>query len=421
MGISNTSFQNLFRSLQGKCLHSLNLQYTNIEDSALEVLAWSFCRVSVSATPAGTGKHKSLPMLTSIRLGYCNKITARGIRAIVDKCSQLRELEFLSCDLVSAECFRGSLPWTCTGLERLEFTLHPTILFMETQQQLQGEQGALEHSAFLQIAPGPTLQQGKQRLALGHDDLPSSEHMAEQQEVLQKEAWKENVSEEYILYQSESVQNDYRAMFKQLKRLSCLRSLHIYNSPMLNNGTNSENIVRESMLSPSRTVVDDRTVMPRTQHHLQSAADLEITSGVESRSGSTPLSYGHFETFGSSEETVGESSNSMSIPIPGIFENSASQRPCSLAVCLHPFSIRAGLKALKRLRSLQTLTLYEQSSISFGVSEMRWIGKTFPQLTQLYLRGAIEVPKQALERLKARGSTIRVQVCSLFEDMDINQ
>ncbi|OAQ23720.1 RNI-like protein [Linnemannia elongata AG-77] len=104
-GIANTEFQTLFRSFRNKSLRSLNLQFTNIEDSGLEALAQNM-------------GHR----LTSVSVSYCNRITARGIRALVEpnRCPRLLELEFLSCDFVSADCFRD--PWGCHRLRRLEFT-----------------------------------------------------------------------------------------------------------------------------------------------------------------------------------------------------------------------------------------------------------------------------------------------------------
>ncbi|KAG0314660.1 hypothetical protein BGZ97_009066, partial [Linnemannia gamsii] len=110
---STEKFQTLFQSFRNKSLRSLNLQFTNIEDSGLEALA-----------------HNLGQRLTSISVSYCNRITAKGIRALVEsnRCPRLLELEFLSCDLVSSDCFRNPESfWGCHRLRRLEFTFHPRL------------------------------------------------------------------------------------------------------------------------------------------------------------------------------------------------------------------------------------------------------------------------------------------------------
>ncbi|ORZ07065.1 hypothetical protein BCR41DRAFT_164582 [Lobosporangium transversale] len=127
LGITNSDFQTLFQSFHGKNLRSLDLQFTNIEDSGLETLADALtmrCTHPTLQSIKYTG-------ITCVNVSFCSKITARGINALVKGCPQLLELEFLSCDSVSAECFQNTMPWACAGLKRLEFTVHPRVLFLD--------------------------------------------------------------------------------------------------------------------------------------------------------------------------------------------------------------------------------------------------------------------------------------------------
>ncbi|KAF9184814.1 hypothetical protein BGZ51_003127 [Haplosporangium sp. Z 767] len=406
LGITNTEFQTLFRSFRNKNLGLLNLQFTNIEDSGLETLARTFS----SSTST---------RLTSLKLSYCNRITARGIKAIVESSSQLQEFEFLNCDLVSAECFNSPLPWTCSKLRRLEFTLHPRILFSRPQ--------------------------GDDTAAGAQDDASVQLH------ELQHE-YGHSIEHEQWSCEQESVQSDYHAMFRQLKRLKNLTSLHIYNSPVLNNSTNPGDPYQEGAAgistpdgipSVSSILSGDPSL---AQLNIGSLPVYEEDSGASSGSGSgngsdlelmsrhpyldleNPMEPYESEETGSSSSGSSSSSNRGVLYSPRAQLQSSPQQPSPVFVAstfshsqddrhapvpVHPFSLQMGLKALGRLCNLQTLTFYERSNIPLGQAEVRWISKTFPQLTSLQLRGAIEVADQGLDRLKARRPDLTVQLSYL--------
>ncbi|KAF9123652.1 hypothetical protein BGW39_008809 [Mortierella sp. 14UC] len=488
LGIANTEFQTLFRSFRNKSLRSLNLQFTNIEDSGLEALAHSL-------------GHR----LTSLSVSYCNRITARGIRALVDpdRCPRLLELEFLSCDLVSADCFRTPDTWGCRRLRRLEFTFHPRVAMarMESeraaaeaeekrQQELEQDQGQgqstseepmvdgvgtsdsglvsphaqvqsqqgqaqqqqqhLEHQHFQQQyqqeqqTPTHTNEQGKQALPL--DNRVCFEESQERKEQCRDNQWEE---------EQDSVRNDYYALFRQLKRLTELRYLNIYNSPALNSTLSSDTCQSSDSPSPSEVLTnnvddsdsavplidvipttsplqepwselaeelngssssssDDMTMASRREHRRVS-----IASESEQSSDREMDAENHLSTLHDRQSFVSPS------PVTKLSDPDPSQQAVDTTITatpsvseptsIHPFSLGMGLKALERLSHLESLTFYERSSITLEAAEVRWIGQRFPHLSLLQLRGAIDVPEEARRQLMSRRPDIHVQVCSLFD------
>ncbi|KAF9962225.1 hypothetical protein BGZ72_009303 [Mortierella alpina] len=265
-------------------------------------------------------------------------------------------------------------------------------------------------------------------------------------------------------YEQESVQSDYHAMFKQLKRLKDLCSLHIYNSPALNSSANPGDPYQEGAAAPwmpdGAFFIGGPTVDTSVD---QSSEALEDESLAVSSSPSSPSLFGFqgADEGSSSGLNRGEETNeSQDVYLdedeeeepslysedqanddPSNSDNSSngnawdvyedrshilvhphrSQAPTTATVTatvpspVHPFSLRTGLKALERLTKLESLTLYERSNIPFGAAEARWISKAFPQLSLLQLRGAIEISDKVLDRLTAKRPDLKVQVCSLFE------
>ncbi|KAG0201122.1 hypothetical protein BGX28_005953 [Mortierella sp. GBA30] len=487
LGIANTEFQGLFRFFRNKSLRSLNLQFTNIEDSGLETLASSLS-TSSSLGVWGGG-------LDSVKINYCNRITARGIRALVEGCPHLRELEFLSCDLVSADCFRGSATWACTKLRRLEFTFHPRVLFTRLPEDGGGSNDALHNqeasdndlSHILEDQEHYQAQYQPKVHSNGppHDDqmdtLSSIHHRQQQQQRQQGTQHDRDDEDEDELrqrstnaqkfwsHEEESVKSDYHAMFRQLRRLRDLRSLHIYNSPALNCSINLGDPYQEgaaaSWMPDGAFIIGAPADSPAP--NLSAAIEAGFQS-VNSPSGtSLPLSamdadesmsssasssdrhddaseavpqqlqrirpsktheqeedeaLSHNNNISSDLEESSSSSSSQASTTPSAEEQEEEEEETSIITSkasspVHPFSLAMGLKALERLTRLENLTLYERSNITFGPVEARWISqkKAFPQLTLLQLRGAIEISDPVLERLKVKRPELTVQVCSLFE------
>ncbi|KAH7048075.1 hypothetical protein BKA57DRAFT_52106 [Linnemannia elongata] len=475
-GIANTEFQTLFRSFRNKSLRSLNLQFTNIEDSGLEALAQNM-------------GHR----LTSVSVSYCNRITARGIRALAEpnRCPRLLELEFLSCDLVSADCFRD--PWGCRRLRRLEFTFHPRIAmkrmeieraaaaaeaeaeeqFLQQQQQHQDQQqqqmgqnasmdpllddGTNNFGLVLPHAQDQS-QQGQAQLQ-HHLDHQQQQHHLEQQHLEQQQQHHQTptltnkqdnqallldsgvlleessqVREQYRdglwLEEQESVRNDYYALFKQLKRLTALRYLSIYNSPALNNNNisthSSDSSSQDSADEPESTLpLDDPTPASPSQENWSESAEEEdgSSSSDSGRYGRRRESIASGSGQGEDEETNHIVPDDKSTKAAGVAEPSemyqesteTATRLNSELESVHPFSLRMGLKALERLTNLESLTFYERSSVTIGEAEVRWIGKHFTHLLTLQLRGSIDVSEKASKQLASRRPDIKLQVCSLFE------
>ncbi|KAG0030113.1 hypothetical protein BGZ81_003029 [Podila clonocystis] len=446
-GITDRDFQRLFRSFRGKSLRSLNLQFTNIEDSGLETLARTFYPTSTS-TGALASTSTTTKGLTSLKVSYCNKITAKGIRTLVDQCPQLLELEFLSCDQVSAKCFMGH-PWACTQLQRLEFTFHPMVVFSEKRRNVETEGGEQE------VSHPQEQGQMQQSLQLNHDKHPQPPQQQQrtedkEQENSDKEGHSDN-NNGAPLDQELSVRRNYHAMFRQIKRLRRLRALHIYNSPLLNSKTHPSDQAEEGGEGEEGAVpawVNVVFVDPSTPD--ATVGGTEVESEVESGSSSTSLdSHGSHEitypmhsrqnndteassSHGQEEEPWASPPPFVSVTMaPSISSStsscSSSSSPSSPSSSLpvqfhahqpeaiHPFHLSSGLKALKTLQQLHTLTLYERCSVKLPEPEVRWIGLHLPQLRKLQLRGAIAIPEAALSRLQTRRVDIRVQVCSLFE------
>ncbi|KAF9936740.1 hypothetical protein BGZ67_002106 [Mortierella alpina] len=461
---------------------------------------------------------------SAINLNYCNKITARGIQVLVEGCPQLHELEFLSCDLVSAECFRGQRPWACTKLRRLEFTFHPRVLFTRSQQdeeeevQAEHERGSdgeheegenaevhgqeyaesgdissqATHPDQLQLLqsktlstelPQPEEQQQDQMdtsyLYNVHQQLLLLQQQQQQQQQLPQQEPQGNDQQEHCnasimrtinkqdlwSYEQESVQSDYHAMFKQLKRLKALRSLHIYNSPALNSSANPGDPYQEGAAAPwmpdgaffiggppvdttsaqasdaleEETLTDGASTNSPSFLGFQGAEEGTSSIGVhrgeeadesqdmypqeesssdneEQANGSGSSSSNLSSNLNSSSSSNQEGTSLLSVR-PRLLQGSSTATATVAAVAspVHPFSLRIGLKALERLTQLESLTLYERSNIPFGSAEARWISRAFPQLSLLQLRGAIEISDTVLGRLTAKRPDLKVQVCSLFE------
>lgn len=426
VGISNSDFNALFRSFRGSSLRLLNLQFTNIEDTCLETLARVF------------GDTQSA--LTAIKLSYCSKITSRGIRAIVERCPQLLELDFLGCDQVSADCFRGPTPWRCTGLRQLEFTLRPKVM-LERRRHIKVDGATPQRHLTADpdmVLTQETLQvhdnQQQQMDQLGNEnDLSGA--MEEQGQLAGDIDGDEDGLQ---VLELESVQRDYHAMFKQLGKLTELRSLHIYNSPALNNNTDSDNGYQDeppAPWTPQGATSATPEESPVSLGSLPATSDYpNFQQGSESVLGNSELHDGvmvrtsvrrsmdsrYIAMPRQTEETDHESlpmdvgplqPQLASSPAPVLGQLMRVSKP----VPVHPFSMRMGLKSLQRLKNMQTLTLYERSTISLNRPEVQLIGRIFPELSELRLCGAIEVPCHVLERFQSKRPRVHVHVCPLFE------
>ncbi|KAF8940284.1 hypothetical protein BGZ47_007806 [Haplosporangium gracile] len=478
-------FQTLFRSFRNKSLRSLNLQFTNIEDSGLEALA-----------------HNLGHRLTSVCMSYCNRITARGIRALVEpnRCPRLLELEFLSCDLVSADCFRNpnseeSFFWGCHRLRRLEFTFHPRVTMRrmeieraaaaaeaEAEEQLLQQQQQQGQSASM----GPLLdvgtnnfglvlphaqdqsQQGQAQLQQHLDQQQQQQHLEQQQQHQQTPTYankqdkrtvsqdigirpkesqvREQCRDNLWLEEQESVRNDYYALFRQLKRLTELRYLNIYNSPALNNSTHSSDSSSQDfsssgalntvdgpdstlpLVGPTLTNLSQEQWSESVMEEQEGSSSSDVTtvrSSYERRRESIASSSGQ----GDDDDQATDAESRLSISddqsnktsgvteLSEIYEEASETAisPTSKPKSVHPFSLKMGLKALERLTNLESLTFYERSSVALGEAEVRWIGKHFPYLSTLQLRGSIDVSEKASQQLALRRPDIKLQVCSLFE------
>ncbi|KAF9376406.1 hypothetical protein CPC16_000206 [Podila verticillata] len=447
-GITDRDFQRMFRYFRGKSLRALNLQFTNIEDTGLEALARTFFTAPVTTTEGGG--------LTSLKVSYCNKITAKGIRTLVEQSPQLLELEFLSCDQVSAECFMGH-PWACTQLQRLEFTFHPTVVFSERRQNVEEDDDVEASHPQDQGQQPPQPQQ--QLLQMNHDKYPQPPQQQQQQQSVEenkehasehKEEIHANSSNGAPHDQEESVRREYHAMFRQIKRLRQLRALHIYNSPLLNSKTHPSDQAEEGGEGEEGAVpawVNVVFVDPSTPEATVGGNEVEGSSSSSTpldssheaaypahnrQSSSTEASSSHYQDeepsasqpFSSVPLSPSPSSSSSSSSSSSLSSSSSSSSSSTSSQALshvhqseaiHPFHLASGLKALKTLRQLHTLTLYERCSVKLQEAEVRWIGAHLPQLRKLQLRGAIAVPEGALARLKSRRKALSVQVCSLFE------
>jgi len=497
-GIANSEFQTLFRALCPQNLSSLNLQFTHIEDSGLETLA-------------AVGGDS----LTSLSVSYCSQITARGLRALVQNCVSLLELEFLSCDQVSSDCFLGPTPWACKRLKRLEFTFHPTVLFAvnnnnncetkeaglasdnsglvdgQCQEQtiLFSQQGGqttttttgatLSTLAWSGDQPAKELKQTpKEHELCNNGDIYSPEvlevyhphphqgHCANDERSDHRESslFGEDDRKESSFQQAKdqptqgraSIPTEYHAMFRQLKQLSHLRSLHIYNSPLLSgnsSGPGDQEYGESSAEEAGMAMTASTEVMaPSNTPTVVEAEEEEEDPQQDTGSGSNSISNGSNSGYSSGHEYHVDSSHrtdtEMSAPFssmdrperrirsraptgvqipPGpwtipLTAFSASRSGSADVVKdtgapIHPFSLRMGLKALGGLRELEALTLYERQPMTIGEKEVKWMSKALPQLVKLQLRGAIEISDRAQRRMKTRRPSVRVQVCSLFENV----
>ncbi|KAI7816826.1 hypothetical protein BC939DRAFT_467684 [Gamsiella multidivaricata] len=423
LGISNRNFQALFRSFRGKRLRALNLQFTNVEDSGLETLASTFSPLSapfkVSSAAAQIG-------LTSVKVSFCDKITARGIRALVETCPQLLELEFLGCDSVSADCFHGPSPWVCTGLRQLEFTIRPRALFMMQQGH------AVDSVAGIQTLSSDQAQDHYQQPKSQADDhyvLDHSLRKGEERHQCQQQQQKQQQQQQQQLHQDsrvdlrlhvqKSMKSDYHAMFRQLRLLRHLKSLHIYNNSGLD--IDIEGVLVET--APEEAPDDIMGLSAGMEPPSATYGPVALESKFMTRNMEDTRSYianaidaAHVSDVAQQDDLQGSTSQPQPDPSPTPMQV-PSNDPIFMAqpAYVHPFSFRMGLKALGRLKSLETLTLYERTSIPFGMSEARWVAKAFPQLSVLQLRGTTEIVDGVLEQLTARRPGVLVQVCPLFE------
>ncbi|KAF9542000.1 hypothetical protein EC957_002503 [Mortierella hygrophila] len=383
-GIANTDFQTLFRSFRNKSLRSLNLQFTNIEDSGLEALA-----------------HNLGHRLTSVSVSYCSRITARGIRALVEpnRCPRLLELEFLSCDLVSADCFRG--PWGCHRLRRLEFTFHPRVAMK--RMEIERAAAAAEAEAEEQLLHHQQ-QQHQQQQQAGHNAL-----MDPLLDVGTNNFGLVLPHDQDQSQQVESVQRNHL-------------------NPALNNNNSahfSDSSSQDSVDEPESTLplVDPTSVSHSQERWSESAEEEDDSSGSDSgryerRRYSIASGSGQGEVEEVYHIVPDKSTKATSVAEPSeIYQASleTATRLTSEPESVHPFSLRMGLKALERLTNLESLTFFERSSVTIGEAEVRWIGRQFPQLLTLQLRGSIDIPEKASKQLASRRPDIKLQVCSLFE------
>ncbi|KAF9422296.1 hypothetical protein BGZ94_008611, partial [Podila epigama] len=480
LGITDPTLQRLFRSFRGKSLRALNLQFTNIEDSGLETLARTLAQSNNRNTKSGMGG------LTSLKVSYCNKITAKGIRAVVMQCPRLLELEFLSCDNVSAECFKGPEPWACSGLQRLEFTFHPMIVFARPDVPEQGQHQKEQHEEDLQmnlleiadpnahvnLSPLQVQQQQQQEplqrpqktLNEGNSNRSSSNNNSSNGSN-SKDRGCGDFGNTTSHGHEDSVQKDYHAMFRQLKRLKRLKSLHIYNSPLLNLKTHPGD--REEGMVPAwvtlglmnATSAASESMQPSTDVNAplpeglgQDEVEAEESNGnnnnneddsqdepeephpTHSRQNSTMFELGDDQALQTaSVNTLTMAPSIPSTPLPSFSSSPSSaispaiptavssidtSAPAELPKepeVIHPFRLTSGLKALKALKQVQTLTLYERCSVQLDAPEVRWLSKHLPQLSILQLRGTIEISAPALTHLQRTRPDLHIQVCSLFE------
>ncbi|KAF9925064.1 hypothetical protein FBU30_005113 [Linnemannia zychae] len=465
-GITNDDFQNLFRFFRNKSLRSLNLQFTNIEDSGLEALAYNLGY-----------------RLTSVSVSYCNKITARGIRALVqpNRCPCLLELEFLSCDLVSADCFRVPGFWGCNRLRRLEFTFHPQVAIARMERERAAaeaeerrEQVGLEGQESQTNPPTeplldlaitnidlvlPLQNQGQHGQVQHHHQ----QYVEQQQQQQQKQKQCEQKDKQTKLQNDEtcskdpqvreqeeleSVRNDYYALFRQLKRLAELRYLNIYNSPALNstysslspqstdswpNSSDSLNHVENAHASAASAIdLPSIAISQETRSRVVDDSDESSSSDYSPIMDRQERIQGSFASEGQQESTDvlqdieshlnvsdNQSQLSMSSKAIKLLEPSQKLSKTKLRIpepkSIHPFSLRMGIRALGRLSKLESLTFYERSCTTLGQAEVHWICKYFPHLSKLQLRGSIDVLDETKRRLSLKRPDIQLQVCSLFE------
>lgn len=225
------------------------------------------------------------------------------------------------------------------------------------------------------------------------------------------------------------MRNDYYALFKQLKRLTELRYLNIYNSPALNNNSS----IHSSDSSSQDSVDDPESTLPPVDPTPESPSQERWSESAEEENGSSSNESGSYERRresiasgsgqGEDEEIAHIVPDDKSTKATGVVESSEiyqespemKTRLTSEPESVHPFSLRMGLKALERLTNLESLTFYERSSVTIGEGEVRWIGRHFPQLLTLQLRGSIDVSEKANKQLASRRPDIKLQVCSLFD------
>ncbi|KAG0260001.1 hypothetical protein DFQ27_003776 [Actinomortierella ambigua] len=525
LGISNTGFQRLFDSLSGYALRSINLEFTLVEDSGLVVLAQAcggsglyregnvattttFKPTKTTTATATAARLFLTTGLTSICVNHCSKVTHEGIRALIDYCPRLEALEFVGCDAVSAQVFDPTRPWRCTGLKRLVFTLQPAVLMpagSNASSGIGGGGGDSEDSVALPPpTPSPSSLGGPTTAYLHSHATPIATAYVEEGDraaaaaavAAEAEAQKqqEEKEEQQQRKQRNAIRDDYHAMFRQLKRLTRLESLHLYNSPSVN--AHLPCVDEDVALATAELVETTRLRSQQQQqqqqhapqkgskqqkqsiHHQGGTQAKERDPATVKTTGSataatvinvSSLSFEDDPGEGSSRRVSFEGCGSSSPyiykdhPVDEEYDGVASpfsdtiafmeghqsrtsilnsgeednqppqqqhhqqrhqeepaqargQRQSPLHTALHPFTFHAGLKALGHLRQLRALTLYERATVVLGSSELRWMGKTFPCLQVVKLKGAIHPHGGAVQALALSRPRLDIQVCRLFDE-----
>ncbi|KAF9971896.1 hypothetical protein BGZ73_005047 [Actinomortierella ambigua] len=528
-GISNTGFQRLFDSLYGYALRSINLEFTLIEDSGLLVLAQA-CGGSGFYSGFGEGyrrrcgqeqvSHDITPStykptsttdrsaaglilttgLTSICVNYCSKVTHEGIRALIDYCPRLELLEFVGCDAVSAQVFDPTRPWRCTGLKKLVFTLQPTVFMaggnsggdsgMDDVESVDLASSSVSSTISLML-PEPTTATilSEDLEASSFSSGPMTSTHSYPAVAVEKDdgdvAAQNHQEEDQQKRQREAIRKDYHAMFRQLRRLTRLESLHLYNSPSVNAHLPC---VDEDVALATAELVESARQPSHHHHHRQQhcsshkghrqqkqpvhrhhkhdkdkyPASLEETVAAASKNGGSVVAGDDYGEGSSRRVSLEECSPSLSDYTSYLSDNSDSssqldtialeqnlhqccegmgdsespedqaqqhpqqieeraqdgeeQQQAPIHAALHPFTFHAGLKALRHLRQLRELTLYERATVVLGSPELWWMGKTFPCLQVVKLKGAIHPHGGAVQALALARPRLDIQVCRLFDE-----
>ncbi|KAF9162607.1 hypothetical protein DFQ26_003395 [Actinomortierella ambigua] len=528
LGISNTGFQRLFDSLSGYALRSINLEFTLVEDSGLVVLAQA-CGGSglyregnvattttfkpTTTTATATAARLFLTTgLTSICVNHCSKVTHEGIRALIDYCPRLEALEFVGCDAVSAQVFDPTRPWRCTRLKRLVFTLQPAVLMPAGSNASSGiggggggGGGSEDSVALPPPTPSPSSLGGPTTAYLHSHATPIATAYVEEGDraaaaavAAEVEAQKqqEEKEEQQQRKQRNAIRDDYHAMFRQLKRLTRLESLHLYNSPSVNAHlpcvdedvalATAELVETTRLRSQQQRQQQQQQHAPQKgskqqkqsiHHHGGTQAKEKDPATVKTTGSATAATVINMSSLGFEDDPGEGSSRRVSFegcgssspyiykdhPVDEEYDGVASpfsdtiafvdshqsrasihnsdeednqppqkqhrqqqhqeelaqvrgQRQSPLHTALHPFTFHAGLKALGHLRQLRALTLYERATVVLGSSELRWMGKTFPCLQVVKLKGAIHPHGGAIQTLALSRPRLDIQVCRLFDE-----
>ncbi|KAF9971671.1 hypothetical protein BGZ73_005286 [Actinomortierella ambigua] len=88
-------------------LQELKMNYFEVAEEVLLSLA-AVAEAGLKQSP------KVYPPLVSLDLQGCTHVTARGVRAILNVCEQLKRLNLLRTEACTLELFDGDTPWACT-------------------------------------------------------------------------------------------------------------------------------------------------------------------------------------------------------------------------------------------------------------------------------------------------------------------